>query len=102
MVFAKLDTGDIMTAGADQGNLPAAAGGKLEKRLDKLVTELQKAGKKGGDNASRSFNSGVREAFAEFMLSVFGGYRSFVIKPADAASSPKGKAATTGAFPYNP
>ena len=70
--------------------LPTVAGGKLEKKLEKLLAELQKAGKKAEDSAAnKAFNRGVREACTEFMLAIFGGYRSFVAKSdADDDGSP--------------
>ena len=74
MVFMKLDTGDIMTAGEAQGTLPQVEGAKLEKILTKLLSDLNKDRILPDD-----FNAGVSDAFTEFMLDVFGGYRPHVL-----------------------
>ena len=73
MVFMKLDTGEIMTVGDEQGTLPQGPGAKLEKTLSKLLADLNKS-----RMLSDVFNSAVRDAFMVFMLDVFGGYRPHI------------------------
>ena len=78
MTFAKLDSGEILTVGEAQGTLPQALGAKLEERLTKLHADLKKDRIEG-----RDFNTGVRDAFVEFMLDVFGHYRACVTSSTD-------------------
>ena len=73
MVFAKLDTGELLTVGEMPGSLPNAGGGKLEKAFHKLLADLKKS-----KIDVKDFNTGVREACVEFMLDMFGGYRTCV------------------------
>ena len=73
MVFAQLDTGDIMRAGSEQGHMPKNATEKLEKTWTKLLGDLKKQ-----KLDAKKFSHLVREAAVEFMVNVVGNYRSFV------------------------
>ena len=73
MVFAQLDTGDIMRAGSEQGHMPKNATEKLEKTWTKLLADLKKQ-----KVEPKKFSHLIREAAVDFMISVVGNYRSFV------------------------
>ena len=82
MVFMKLDTGEIMTVGDEQGTLPQGPGAKLEKTLTKLLADFNK-----GRMLSVVFNSAVRDAFMVFMIAVFGGYRPHIATASSLSNS---------------
>eukprot|EP01050_Picozoa_sp_SAG11_P031992 SAG11_NODE_10182_length_849_cov_0.966667_1_plen_260_part_01 len=73
MLFAQLDTGDIMQAGDAEGTMPTAAGARLEKAWSKLVADLSKQ-----KISPKEFNASVRDAAIDFMCTVVGNYRMFV------------------------